>query len=54
LIEEGTTNSLSDGMAKRVWPFQVNDGNPMNCAVGWLLLRKRNVVAMGAQLLLLH
>jgi hypothetical protein len=32
LIEEGTNNSLNYGMSKRVWPFQMNDGNPMNCA----------------------
>jgi peptidoglycan/xylan/chitin deacetylase (PgdA/CDA1 family) len=31
LIEEGTGNSLSGGMAARVWPFQSDEGIPINC-----------------------
>lgn len=31
LIEEGTGNSLSGGMAARVWPFQADEGIPINC-----------------------
>lgn len=32
IIEEGTGNSVSGGMDSRVWPFDMGEGVPLNCA----------------------